>query len=179
MGVEETPPYTPHISYMLDMDLKHAWKRGTTWISETVDTGVGCCGHTSLALDSSGNPHIGYCDRPNRDLKYAWKHGTDWFSETVDSEGTVGDWPSLALDSRGNPHISYYGKTSGVKYARFDGTLWIIQAMHEGWGVSSLALDRMDCPHISYYNAIEQDLKYAYIPPCWVYLPVVMRNYTR
>jgi hypothetical protein len=134
---------------------------------------------TSLALDSSGNPRISYHVHSNLDLKYAWLSGTTWFSETVDSEGEVGDWPSLALDSRDNPHISYYDAThSDLKLAHFDGGVWIIQTVDSegsvgGW--SSLALDQADCPHINY--GANGDLKYAYLPTCKIYLPIILKGY--
>ena len=73
--------------------------------------------YTSLALDSSDNPHISYYDNTNYDLKYAWYDGT-WHTETVDSTGGVGRYTSLALDSSDNPHISYYDSTNDdLKYA--------------------------------------------------------------
>ena len=52
------------------------WRRvswnGSAWQIETVDTGVWVMG-TSLVLDSSDTPHIGYYDyhNGNGDLKYA------------------------------------------------------------------------------------------------------------
>ncbi len=55
--------------------------------------------YSSLALDSSNNPHISYYDYTNGDLKYASglvQHGV---LQTVDSVGDVGLYSSLALDS--------------------------------------------------------------------------------
>jgi len=67
----------PHISYYNDTrdDLKYAWRDGSTWSVQTVDS-VGRVGqYASLALDSTGQPHISYYDAfPNFSLKYA--HGT-------------------------------------------------------------------------------------------------------
>jgi len=76
-----------------------------TWYIETVD-GTGIVGlHTSIALDSSNNPHISYHDDTNKDLKYAHYDGS-WNIETVDSAGYVGPLTSIALDSSNNPHIT-------------------------------------------------------------------------
>jgi len=82
----------------------------TSWHIETVDTQLGRFGgHTSLALDADGYPHISYHDAyPNYDLKYAYQEASGWHIETVDSEGHVGEYTCLALDGNGNPHISYY-----------------------------------------------------------------------
>ncbi len=57
--------------------------------------------YSSLALDSSGNPHIIYF---NDGLKYAVQNGSSWDIQVVDVDGWGG---SLTLDSTGNPHIVY------------------------------------------------------------------------
>jgi hypothetical protein len=39
-------------------------------------------------------------------------------------------------------------------------------------------LDQLGCPHIGYhYGGTDRDLKYAYIPPHYVSLPLWMRDY--
>jgi hypothetical protein len=72
----------PHVSYcelgeMIPfvsshcIGLKYAWHDGTTWRIETVENGWNVGGHTSLALDRSGRPHISYYAGNTDDLKYA------------------------------------------------------------------------------------------------------------
>src|SRR5687767_12331863 len=96
------------------------------WNTEYVG-GDFASGRTSIALDSTGNPHISYCIDMDPlsglvldgDLKYAVKTApTRWYIETVDSLGSVGLHASIDLDSSDQPHISYYDQTNGnLKYA--------------------------------------------------------------
>ena len=129
------------------------------WVIETADS-AGCYGHTSLALDEDGYPHISYHDGwPNMDLKYAYQDASGWHIETVDSEGRF-DFTSLALDGDGYPHISYrYRSNHDLKYAYQDASGWHIETVDsEGGFDTSLALDGDGYPHISYSNS---GLKYA------------------
>jgi len=120
----------PHISYCrfpdiyYDGALKYAHWTGSTWEMEVVDTSGGYMGTSnSIALDSSGNPHIAYCDDSNEDLKYTRWTGSTWEIQSVDTEGSVGWSCSIALDSSDNPHISYYDySNNNLKYAWYEPT---------------------------------------------------------
>jgi hypothetical protein len=179
----------PHISYWdyTNKDLKYAWYgkvcshgNGVVyctlafWWRYTVDS-VGDVGEfSSIALDSSNNPHISYYDRTNKDLKYAKWTGSAWNIQTVhataDPTGDTGLYPSLALDSSGNPHISYQlnreniaVQTQNLNYARWTGSAWDIQTVDQPGYTGfypSLALDSSGNPHISYFNS-SGDIEYA------------------
>ena len=136
------------------------------WVIETVDSAGEVGKGTSLALDSSGNPHISYYDETNENLKYAHWDGSSWQIEIVDSSlQEYGGDTSLTLDSSDNPHISYYDDTNeNLKYARWDGTDWVIEVVDSAEEVgkyTSLALDFENNPHISYFDESNEDLKYA------------------
>jgi hypothetical protein len=127
------------------------------WHIETVGSSDGT---NSLALDSSGYPHIAYCDAG--DIKYASWDGETWLIETV--------WPgissctSLALDSDDFPHISFQGVDHYCYYACRDGDEWQIQFVYGTIGpsgeFSSLAVDSSDLPCISCYGE-DWELLYA------------------
>lgn len=176
LALESTAPYTPHVSYRYLDNLKHAWYSGTTWVSETVESG-GIYRHTSLALDGDGNPRISYL---SGDVRYAWYSGTMWTIQIVDGvPGGNGGFTSLALEPTApyTPHVSYYDDTSrALAYAWYNGTIWMTQTVDSGTGVgkyTSLALDSSDNPHISYNDEPNGVLKYArWTGGAWITQPV-------
>jgi len=127
-----------HISYQdgFNSDLKYATYVGggsgtgcasPDWSCITIDSSGNVGADTSIAIDSSNNPHISYNDSTNSDLKYAEYVGggggsgcasSDWTCSTVESTDNVGTHTSLALDTSDNPYISYYDSTNqDLKYA--------------------------------------------------------------
>ena len=122
---------------------------------------------TSIALDSSNNPHIAYTSGGHR-LWYTRWNGTSWDAPTVvdNTSGDIGWFTSIAIDSNDCPHISYYDHTNtSLKYAYYDGT-WHTETVDNTGEVAvfgtSLALDNSDHPHISYMTrGALVDLKYA------------------
>jgi hypothetical protein len=88
--------------------------------------------------------------------------------ETVDGGPgqAVGEYASMKLDRQGRPHIAYYDAANGhLKYARFDGTRWLVQVADPGIAdvgqFAALALDSLDRPHIAYHDDTNGKLRYA------------------
>lgn len=128
---------------------------------------------TSLALDSTGRPHVAWYDDSERALKLGVKDGGSWVISTVDSAGDVGRFPSLEIDSLDYPVITYYESLASgrgrIKFARWDGASWDIQVIDEVDEValghfgarknSSLVLDDAGNPIVAYSD--ERVLKLA------------------
>jgi hypothetical protein len=131
-----------------------------TWSIQSVDSSGTIGMYSSLALDSSGNPHISYRNGSGSStpgyLKYASWNGSAWNIQNVDSGGNVWRLTSLALDKiSGYPRISYYESGHGFKYAEWNGSAWNTEifdsaATNPIYRYSSLALDSAGNPHISY-----------------------------
>jgi hypothetical protein len=162
----------PHISYVANFTIKYATKSGGSWSIETLGSEASN-DYTSIALDASDIPHIGYWNESNWDLKYAVKVGASWTIETVESLGNHGEI-SLAIDSSGNTRIGYTDRANYfVKYAVRNGSLWVIDIV-DGGSSSSMALDANDTPHFSYSASI---LKYAtWIPDLEVTIDDIVFN---
>ncbi|MFQ6061104.1 MAG: fibronectin type III domain-containing protein, partial [Thermoplasmata archaeon] len=139
-----------------------------TWTVLVVDDTHAVRGHTSIAMDSEGVPHIIHNEMGPNNLRHVTKSGILWNSEVVDT-GNIGiyqfRYTSIALDSNDYPHISYYyDATDDLKYARWDGNAWNVEYLDttgDVGGFSSLALDNNGYPHIAYYDETNDDLKYT------------------
>ena len=161
----------PRISYESDgsvqnpyQNLSYARWTGEQWITETIDSMFFGSADTSLALDSSGNPHISYaeCIAWGCIARYAeWTGGSWLVTEHMDGHG------SLVVDNSGNPHISYgHGNLVGMtslRYAYREAGVWMTRTVDVdpiSNKNTSLALDESGYPHISYYRG--DALMYAY-----------------
>ena len=172
----------PHISYCeglgpLDVEapptsvnpegpseLRYAAWDGASWQLETVDSGGINCQFTSIALDSTDNPHISYYNPDSSELKYATKSSGSWNVQSVDNSGIVGLHSSLALDSSRRPHISHYdSRNHDLRYARWNGSAWETQVVADGGDgeLTSIAIDADDNPRILFSDLTEKSLKIA------------------
>ena len=128
--------------------------------------------YNSIALDSSGIPHISYLDNSNLTnyvLRHAFLDGRTWRTEVVDS-GDVGWYSSMKIDSLGHIHISYHADKPepSLKYAFFDGTTWSSDTIEVGGYSTSVAVDENNRPHISHITGANE-LKYVrYDGNTWV-----------
>lgn len=173
----------PHFSYYLSADqtLRHAYRSGSVWQFEMVESGMSAADlgndATSIALDSTGQPHVFYFLSRHSLLKHAHRDGGGWQVETIEQGGDAGQYSSLALDDDDQPHVSYYDEgQSKIKYAAWDGGQWQVQDVYQlgyqdidDWTysiqVSSLALDSAGQPHIVYdYDGFlwVNELRYTY-----------------
>jgi hypothetical protein len=143
------------------------------WHIETIDGGTGGpVGRSpSLAIDKSGNLHLGYIDWGRFVLRYAYRgaNGTQWAK--MDLAKDVGYSAALAVDASGNPHFAFQGYyENSLRYASWDGKTWhsqLIDPLSVAFFLC-IQIDSQGHPKISYYKRMNPDhsfalqLKYAY-----------------
>ena len=110
----------------------------------------------SAALDTSGRPHVSYCDARRGDLRYATRSGAGWVSQAVVSAGAVGKYTAIAVDSGGRPAIAFYDQDAQYfSFARPDPAgPWHVERI--AWGTevgmgAAMRFDLRDLPHVLYY----------------------------
>ena len=183
-----------HISYFdnSNSDLKYAYGvsggqggsgYGISWEIYKVDTEGYTGDSTSIAVDTSINPHICYWDSSEERVKYAYgpfdTQGQDisWQIYNVDSMQYGNSLKiSLSLDSLGNRHICYANGQENINNIRYafgpsgnshSDISWQIYNVDisGSYQQSSLAIDSSGNRHISYFDAgLNSDLKYAFGP---------------
>jgi hypothetical protein len=160
IALPPSAPSDPLISYH-DTNfgyVKLARRVEGSWDLEIITSSLNGSGHTSLALDGRGDPHVAYNEWSNWYLKYARWTGEDWAIDSVDASG----YPSLALLSPDQPLIGYVVGSS-LRYAYKDGVNWQVETVDgtvsTGWNVPSMALDGDGLPRIVYND---DGLAYAY-----------------
>jgi hypothetical protein len=154
----------PHISYRAVGSLRYAHLTGTTWITKSLLPMASY--NTSLALDASDNPRIGYHDGG---LKYIQWTGTDWVVANLGEER--GRYVSVALDGSDYAHISYLDLSTNPEYLGYakqvasdTWDLFLLDWERDNVGQhTSLKVGQGDNVHISYYDAssYNRDLSYA------------------
>jgi hypothetical protein len=164
---------SPHISFhdssYSAINLKYAHKTGATWSMSVVDVlPVGITGlYNSIAIDTSGKPHISYYNYYNSSLWYASWNGSTWDKVAVDSGNSAGLYTSLALDALNHPHICYTDEINYyVKYATFDGSAWSVQTLtaanpghaDDRDSICSLKIGSGNVPYVSYFSKANRHL---------------------
>jgi hypothetical protein len=159
-----------HTPYQRPTSLNYASLDGGKWTIQEIIGGSYGEGNifSSFAMDSSGKPHIAFCN--SWGLRYANLNSSGWDIQTVDSGPSFGKICSLALDSNGKPHICYSyleDQTVELKYASLTDH-WNVQtviATGTDYVNPSLALDGSNNPHVAFfkgdnYSGVD-DLMYA------------------
>jgi len=158
----------PRISYFAvgahTSQLRYTEWVGGAWRRQVLDEAVWLGEFNSLALDSTGAPHISYLDVTHSQLKYARRNGAAWEITVLETVRWWGGYTSIAVDNRDRPHVTYGGPPVGIRYARATsgaGGAWEIESVPGGGWFTSLALDAADQPHMVYFDTAGRRLVYG------------------
>ena len=136
------------------------------WSVQTVDSSGRAGLGTSIAVDSSGQPRIGYEQWSNNELRYACQDGSTWNVEHIvgDRSAPLIQHVSFALDRADNPAISYEANGC-MMYAYRGGGVWSVETVDAIGGsagfYNSLKYDSQGRATISYFSYTDMQLRLA------------------
>jgi alpha-tubulin suppressor-like RCC1 family protein len=113
--------------------------------------------------------HLSYYNGTDSTGKLQYSYFNDvglWETTVIDDSSTkTGLYSDIELDGAGYPHISYYDYTnSKIKYAKYDGSAWIISVVASVGSSSShtsIELDNLDRAIIAYRDSSTGNLEMA------------------
>lgn len=159
-----------HISYYIGAnrnDLLYAYFDGQNWVRETVDTNGDAGIFSSIAIDSEGDPCIGYGVEDIFEIRFASRKDGAWNVVMVVSDDFSLDYPSMVLDSLDRPHFLYTsrGENAHLNYLIYEGEGSISRQVdrEEVSGPASLALGQDGSPHIIYLEKESWSMEYAFV----------------
>jgi hypothetical protein len=141
----------PHIVFRVApaaRDLKHAWRVGNSWHSETIFSAPDPAllgEQTAVAVGSDGVVHVAFATHGltplSGELHYAKGDGSSWQVETVepDDSGSL----ALALDESGVPHILHNGlpPDGGTRYLTLEPGGWMgAKILDSASGIAALQI---------------------------------------
>src|SRR5665647_615638 len=153
----------PHVLYG-GKGLMYAIWTGSNWTTQTVDEEFG---YGSLALDSSGNPHVAYTSRYGGNetyrLRYGSWTGSNWSIQTLTESENIPFRVFLALDKNNVTYLMYgystthytlpesYWKSQTLKLAIYKNSNWSTQTVASNLtNYGNMVLDSKGLPHFIY-----------------------------
>ena len=119
-------------------DLLYAVLEAGAWKIEAVHTDGDIGKFPSIALDSSGRPHITYLERTGEEtatIRYAYDNGEEWIFDSIDALDDLElafigarRTTAVALDEDDNAHVAYSDR-SVLRFAR---------RMEQGWEIEDV-----------------------------------------
>ncbi len=142
--------------------LRHAFKSGATWTTETASTEYDFGAGNSLALDGSVRPRVTYVKANFGIPRYATYSGTTWQFEDIDANAFVSS-TKLTLDATDTPHAVVEEVSTGllVRYYARGALSWSHQDVAAGMS-PSIAVDSANHPCVTYYDPTMKRLRYAH-----------------
>jgi hypothetical protein len=151
-------------------NLAYAYRSAAQWLVQPLQESALS---TSLALDTSGHPHIAY---QSNVLGYIYWTGEQWYYQVFDGSNSGRNTPlSIALDKNDDPHVVYL-KGGFVKHAYYNGEDWRIAYGSPGdCSYLSMALNSQGQPYILLEREFRYEMWLARFATNFTYSPLISK----